>query len=90
MFDRIIYRMKVTAIIPDHLIEEVKEMSGAKNITESLIIALQEWTEMKQVKRLNAEIEKQPLSFQQNFDAHAVRETNQTFTKRRSGPLTQN
>jgi hypothetical protein len=68
--------MKVTAIIPDHLIEEVKEMSGARNITESLIIALQEWTEMKQVKRLNAEIEKQPLSFHQGFDAHAVRETN--------------
>jgi hypothetical protein len=68
--------MKVTAIIPDHLIEEVKEMSGARNITESLIIALQEWTEMKQVKRLNAEIEKQPLSFHKDFNADAVRETN--------------
>lgn len=35
--------MKVTALIPDELIEKVKAKSGGKNITESLIIALNEW-----------------------------------------------
>ncbi len=71
-----IYRMKVTAIIPDQLIEEVKRVSGAKNITESLIIALQEWTAMKRLKQLNNEIDQHPLSFQKNFNAEAFREQN--------------
>ena len=70
------YRMKVTAIIPDQLVDEVKKRSGAKNITESLIIALQEWVQMKQIRKLNAEIEKQPLSLQPGFNAGSVRGLN--------------
>ena len=32
--------MKVTALIPDELVQETKTLSNAKNITEALIIAL--------------------------------------------------
>ncbi|MBA4418153.1 MAG: DUF2191 domain-containing protein [Syntrophus sp. (in: bacteria)] len=68
--------MKVTAIIPDQLIEEVKRVSGAKNITESLIVALQEWTAMKRLKQLNAEIEQHPLLFHKNLNAESLRAQN--------------
>ncbi len=39
--------MKVTALIPDDIIKEVKDLSGGKNITESLIIALNECISLK-------------------------------------------
>lgn len=37
--------MKVTALISDELIEEVKRLTEGKNITESITIALREWVE---------------------------------------------
>ncbi|GJQ60920.1 MAG: hypothetical protein SCALA701_37210 [Candidatus Scalindua sp.] len=40
---RTIFSVKVTALIPDNLIMEVKEYTKGKNITESLIKALSEW-----------------------------------------------
>ena len=73
---RIMYRMKVTAIIPDQLVEEVRKASGGKNITDSLIVALREWTEMKRIKELNARVAKRPLSFHEGYSAGSVRELN--------------
>jgi hypothetical protein len=55
--------MKVTALIPDELIVEVRQLSKGKNITESLIIALKEWSAMKKIKVLNEELGKKPLQF---------------------------
>ncbi|GAG78241.1 unnamed protein product [marine sediment metagenome] len=40
-------RMKVTAIISDNLISEVKKYAKGKNLTESLTIALKEWLAKK-------------------------------------------
>ena len=51
---RIIVIMKVTALIPDNLIEEVKEYAKGKNTTESLIKALSEWLKMQKIKKLKA------------------------------------
>lgn len=53
--------MKVTAIIPDHLIDEVKDISGGKNITESLIIALNAYLKQKKLEATMYEIEDNPL-----------------------------
>ncbi|MCF6289109.1 MAG: hypothetical protein L3J53_07750 [Proteobacteria bacterium] len=43
--------MKVTALIPDELVEEVKLFTQGKNITESLTIALNEWVENQKTKK---------------------------------------
>jgi hypothetical protein len=68
--------MKVTAIIPDQLVEDVKKASGGKNITDSLIVALREWIEMKRIKELNAKVAKRPLSFHEGHSAGSVRGLN--------------
>jgi hypothetical protein len=68
--------MKVTAIIPDDLVKEVKHLAGGKNLTESLITALREWISLKKVKSLNSEIESRPLVFSQGFSADKVRSKN--------------
>ncbi|MEE9315779.1 MAG: DUF2191 domain-containing protein [bacterium] len=68
--------MKVTAILPDELIEEVKELSSGRNITEGLLIALSEWTALKKIKNLNSKVETNPLSFSDKFDASKNRERN--------------
>ena len=68
--------MKVTAILPDNLIKEVKEFAKGKNLTESLIIALKEWSNLRRVKELNKRIEKTPLEFSDDFNSDYIRETN--------------
>jgi hypothetical protein len=68
--------MKVTALIPDELVHEIKQYSGAKNITESFIIALNEWLALKKVKELNLLIKKSPLHFSSQFSSSHVREIN--------------
>jgi hypothetical protein len=68
--------MKVTALIPDDLIHEIKQYTGAKNITESLIVALNEWVSLKKVKKLNLLVKKQPLHFSSDFSSSKVREIN--------------
>jgi hypothetical protein len=68
--------MKVTALIPDDLIEDVKQYSGGRNITESLITALEEWLSLKKIQQLNEDIVKKPLEFSRDFSASEIRETN--------------
>ena len=66
--------MKVTAIIPDALVEEVKTYSQGKNITDSVIIALKEWLSLKHLSELNAQVASEPLEFER--EAADIRETN--------------
>ncbi|PKL15770.1 MAG: DUF2191 domain-containing protein [Spirochaetae bacterium HGW-Spirochaetae-5] len=68
--------MKVTALIPDELVNDVKHFAGGKNLTESLITALEEWLSLKKVHALNDEISKKPLKFSKDFSAAKVREVN--------------
>jgi hypothetical protein len=73
---RITFRMKVTALIPDQLVTEVKKYSGGKNITDSLVIALGEWISLKKIKDLNSKIQNKPLEFNNNFNAEKNRSIN--------------
>lgn len=73
IFDRILYRMKVTAILPDDLIAEVQKYTEGKNITDSLQKALSEWVKLAKVKKLNEKLKKKPLEFSTNFSAEKVR-----------------
>ena len=68
--------MKVTALMDDQLVKEVRQFSGGKNITESLVTALTEWVNLQKIKKLNAEIERKPFQFQPDFTAASVRALN--------------
>lgn len=59
--------MKVTALIPDDLVEQVRQISGGKNITESLIIALTDYVKKDKMEKLYDQIEEQPLTFREDF-----------------------
>lgn len=73
--------MKVTAILPDDLINEIKLYSKGKNITESLKIALRDWIALQKIKELNQEIRKRPLKFKKDFSADKVRSINRKLRK---------
>ena len=66
--------MKVTAIIPDDLIKDVQEFSKGKNITDSLIKALNDWLYLKRIQKLNEALKKNPLEFKDGFSAESIRE----------------
>lgn len=59
--------MKVTALIPDNLINEVKDLAHGKNITESLIVALREWSSIQKIKLLKEKVREQSLSLKKDF-----------------------
>ena len=73
---RILYSMKVTALIPDDLVNEVKEVASGKNLTESLIIALREWLNIQKLRTLRQKVKKNPLKFTSGFSAGSVRDLN--------------
>lgn len=68
--------MKVTALIPDEIVYDVQEYTGGKNITDSLVKALSDWLYLKRIQKLNREIQKEPLQFQEGFSAESIRELN--------------
>ena len=73
---RIINTMKVTALIPDPLIQELRALAPGKTLTESLMFALTEWRDQKKLLHLNAQLKKSPLKFQDGFSAEKLRELN--------------
>ncbi len=68
--------MKVTALIPDELIEDVKRLSGGKNITESLIIAIKHYVNSKRLDEVIEMVKKEPLQFREGFTAYGIRKLN--------------
>ncbi len=68
--------MKITALIPEELIDEVKRYSGGKNITESLIIALNEYINQKKIDYLIDSVQKEPLVLKEGFTAYSIRNVN--------------
>jgi len=66
--------MKVTAIIPDEIIQATMRHSKAENITEALKIALQEYNALKEIKSLSASVLQEPLEF--NSTAKEIRNKN--------------
>lgn len=68
--------MKVTALIPEDLINEVRKFTGGKNITESLIIALKSYLSQRKVDYLINKVQEQPLQFNEDFSAYGIRKIN--------------
>ena len=68
--------MKITALMPDDLIQNVKRLSGGRNVTESLLIALNDWTNQQKLKSLRERIARKPLRFKPGFTAGRARSAN--------------
>jgi hypothetical protein len=69
--------MKVTAIIPDDMINDIRKYTGGKNITDSLIKALEDWLYTRRLQELNEELLNQPIEFKEGFTAEKIRKINQ-------------
>ena len=65
--------MKITALVPEELIQDVKKYSGGKNITESIIIALNDYINRQRIKKSVQKLKKNPLEFVVEFSAEQVR-----------------
>lgn len=68
--------MKVTALLPDALVQEVNQTARGKTLTESLLVALKEWLALKKLSRLHEKVSREPLKFQSAFSASKVRSLN--------------
>ena len=65
--------MKVTAIIPDDIIQDVKKYTGGKNITDSLIKALNDWLYRQRINHLNNDLKQNPVQFRDDFSSDELR-----------------
>ena len=74
MVNRIINRMKVTAIIADDLINNIKEYTRSSTVTEAITIALKDWLDMYHIKELNKKIEQNPIY----IEGRQIREINRS------------
>jgi hypothetical protein len=68
--------IKVTALISESLLNEVKRISGAKNITESLVTALTFYVNNQKLYKVLDELDSAPLEFREDFTAYQVRKQN--------------
>ena len=66
--------MKITSIISDELILEVKRLSKAKNITEAVKIALNHYVAIQKLKELGNELNEKPLKLK--HEAEEIRALN--------------
>ena len=68
--------MKLSALIPDELMAQVQKYSQGATKTECVILALQEWVSIKELKKLNVKLKKKPLEFAAGYDAKKIRQIN--------------
>jgi len=73
---RMIYRMKVTAIIADDLVNDVKAYTRSSTVTEAITIALKDWLDIHYVKELNNQISQNPIYIN---NGRQIRETNRSI-----------
>jgi hypothetical protein len=64
--------MKVTAIIADDLIANVKEYTKSSTVTEAITIVLQDWINMYNVKELNKKIAQNPITIHNGQQIRAL------------------
>jgi len=67
--------MKVTAIIADDLIYEVKEHTQCSTVTEAITVALKDWVDLYNIKELNKKISQTPINITRGKQ---IRETNRS------------
>ncbi|MFP3090190.1 hypothetical protein LQZ21_07665 [Treponema sp. TIM-1] len=65
--------MKITAIIADDLVNDVKAYTQSSTVTEAITIALQDWIDLYNIKKLNKQIAQKPVFIN---DGEKLREIN--------------
>jgi hypothetical protein len=65
--------MKVTAIIADDLINDVKAYTQSSTVTEAITIALKDWIDIYNIKALNKQIAQKPVVI---HNGQTIREIN--------------
>ncbi|MBS1682073.1 MAG: DUF2191 domain-containing protein [Bacteroidetes bacterium] len=68
--------MKVTALLPEEMINEVRKLSGGKNITESLQIALVDYIHRQRLRKAIKKLKGNPFEFTKGFNATGIRKAN--------------
>ena len=68
--------MKVTAIIADDLVYNVKAYTRSSTVTEAITIALKDWLDIYNIKELNRLINQNPINIK---NGRQIRETNRTL-----------
>ena len=63
-------------MVSDQLIETVVKITHGKNITESIVMALEDWVRIKKLYSLTEKIEKEPLRFKSKKTASSDRKLN--------------
>lgn len=76
IFDENNEPMKVTALLPDDIVQEVKKLSGGKNITDSILIALRDYIAQQRIRKVIQKVKDKPLQFREGFTAEKVRSVN--------------
>jgi hypothetical protein len=65
--------MKVAAVIADDIIKDMQKFTGGKNITDSLVTALNDWLYDRRLDVLNKKLSNKPVSFVKGFSADGIR-----------------
>ena len=76
MLYRILYRMKVTAIIADDLVNSVKAYTQSSTVTEAITIALKDWVDLYTIKELNKKVKENPINIE---DGQNIRKINRSI-----------
>jgi hypothetical protein len=67
--------MKVTAIIADELVNDVKAYTRSSTVTEAITFALKDWLDIHKIKELNKKIAQNPIHIDNGLQ---IRETNRS------------
>ena len=68
--------MKVTAIIADDLVNNVKAYTRSSTVIEAITIALKEWVNIHNIKELNKMIRQNPINIE---NGQNIREINRAI-----------
>jgi hypothetical protein len=68
--------MKITALLPEEMVKEAMELSGAATIIEALKTALAHYIFIEKIKRASESIVSEPLEFY--YTAEELRSKNQS------------
>jgi hypothetical protein len=67
--------MKITAIIDDDLVNNVKAYTRSSTVTEAITIALKDWLDSYHIKELNKKISENPIFIE---NGQQIREINRS------------
>jgi hypothetical protein len=68
--------MKVTTIIADDLVNDVKAYTRSSTVTEAITIALKDWLDIHNIRELNKKISQNPIYID---NGQQIREINRSI-----------